>query len=94
MVKLSGVPPDDSQDLDDRYFSFSRSDEQCRNDESPNTREQTPAPAAAPTVPRDVDVRRDDDIDWGWLGLIGLLGLGGLAGRRRDVVVGTTRPRP
>jgi MYXO-CTERM domain-containing protein len=55
--------------------------------------EQTPPPAAAPTVPRDVD-RRDDDFDWGWIGLLGLLGLGGLAGRSRDVVVGTTRPRP
>jgi MYXO-CTERM domain-containing protein len=54
--------------------------------------EQTP-PAAAATVPRDVD-RQDDDFDWGWLGLLGLLGLGGLAGRSRDVVVGTTRPRP
>ena len=55
--------------------------------------EQTPPPAAAPPVPRDVD-RRDDDIDWGWIGLLGLLGLGDLAGRRRDVLVGTTRPRP
>ena len=55
--------------------------------------EQTPPPAAAPPVPRDVD-RRDDEFDWGWIGLLGLLGLGGLAGRRRDVVVGTTRPRP
>jgi MYXO-CTERM domain-containing protein len=52
--------------------------------------EQTP-PAAAPPVTRDVD--RRDVFDWGWLGLLGLLGLGGLAGRRRDVVVGTTRPR-
>lgn len=49
--------------------------------------EQTPPPAATQD-------RRDVDFDWGWLGLLGLLGLGGLAGRRRDVVVGTTRPRP
>jgi MYXO-CTERM domain-containing protein len=55
--------------------------------------EQTAPPAAVPPVTRDVD-RRDDDFDWGWIGLLGLLGLGGLAGRRRDDVVGTTRPRP
>ena len=48
--------------------------------------DQTP-PADAPTVTLDVD--RDDDFDWGWLGLLGLLGLGGLAGRREHVV--TTR---
>jgi MYXO-CTERM domain-containing protein len=51
------------------------------------TPDQTP-PADAPIVTRDVD--RDDDFDWGWLGLIGLLGLGGLAGRRDREVV-TTR---
>jgi len=50
--------------------------------------DQTP-PADAPTVTRDVD--RDDDFDWGWLGLLGLLGLGGLAGRREHVVA--ARPR-
>ena len=58
------------------------------------TPDQTPPSAAAPTDTKDVADRRDDDFDWGWLGLIGLLGLGGLAGRRRDVAVGTTtRPR-
>lgn len=30
-----------------------------------------------------VQTTRDDDTDWGWLGLIGLLGLAGLL-RRRD----------
>jgi MYXO-CTERM domain-containing protein len=50
--------------------------------------DQTP-PADAPTVTRDVD--RDDDFDWGWLGLLGLLGLGGLAGRRDREVVTTRR---
>lgn len=50
--------------------------------------DQTPPPDA-PTITRDVD--RDDDFDWGWLGLFGLLGLGGLAGRREHVVA--TRPR-
>jgi MYXO-CTERM domain-containing protein len=54
--------------------------------------DQTPPSAAAPTDTKDVADRRDD-FDLGWLGLIGLLGLGGLAGRRRDVAVGTTRPR-
>ena len=49
--------------------------------------DQTP-PADAPIVTRDVD--RDDDFDWGSLGLLGLLGLGGLAGRRHREVV-TTR---
>jgi MYXO-CTERM domain-containing protein len=49
---------------------------------------ETP-PADAPTVTRDVD--RDDDFDWGWLGLLGLLGLGGLAGRRDREVVTTRR---
>lgn len=27
---------------------------------------------------------RDNDFDWGWLGLLGLVGLAGLAGRKRD----------
>lgn len=27
---------------------------------------------------------RDNDFDWGWLGLLGLIGLAGLAGRKRD----------
>jgi MYXO-CTERM domain-containing protein len=52
--------------------------------------DQTP-PSAAPPVTQDV-VDRDDDFDWGWIGLLGLLGLGGLAGRRDHVVA--TRPRP
>ena len=53
---------------------------------------QTPPdqPRAAPTVTQDV-VDRDDDFDWGWLGLLGLLGLGGLAGRRDHVVATRTR---
>ena len=39
---------------------------------------QTPAPVA-PTTP----VERDDDFDWGWLGLLGLIGLAGLMRRDR-----------
>lgn len=38
------------------------------------------------TVPRQgvYETRRDNDFDWGWLGLLGLLGLAGLAGRKRE----------
>jgi len=32
-------------------------------------------------------VDRDDDTDWGWLGLLGLAGLVGLIPKKRDVVV-------
>ncbi|HVF88166.1 MAG TPA: WGxxGxxG family protein, partial [Pyrinomonadaceae bacterium] len=32
-------------------------------------------------------VDRDDDTDWGWLGLLGLAGLAGLMPKKRDVVV-------
>jgi len=37
------------------------------------------------TAPRQgVDnTTRDNDFDWGWLGLLGLAGLAGLAGRKR-----------
>lgn len=37
------------------------------------------------TAPRQgVDnTNRDNDFDWGWLGLLGLAGLAGLAGRKR-----------
>ena len=43
-------------------------------------------------------VERDDDTDWGWLGLLGLLGLAGLIPKKRAVEVhehrdtGTNRP--
>ncbi|HUP79605.1 MAG TPA: WGxxGxxG family protein, partial [Pirellula sp.] len=40
--------------------------------------QNTNTPAGTP-----VQTVRDDDRDWGWLGLIGLLGLAGLL-RRRD----------
>jgi MYXO-CTERM domain-containing protein len=32
-------------------------------------------------------VERDDDSDWGWLGLLGLLGLAGLLPKKRRVEV-------
>ncbi|HEX8367068.1 MAG TPA: WGxxGxxG family protein [Pyrinomonadaceae bacterium] len=32
-------------------------------------------------------VERDNDFDWGWLGLLGLLGLAGLIPKRRKVEV-------
>jgi MYXO-CTERM domain-containing protein len=34
--------------------------------------------------------RVDDDMDWGWVGLLGLLGLAGLTGRRHDRVTHTS----
>ncbi len=43
-------------------------------------------------------VERDNDTDWGWLGLLGLLGLAGLIPKKRTVEVqqhrdtGTNRP--
>lgn len=43
-------------------------------------------------------VERDNDFDWGWLGLLGLLGLTGLMPKKRHVEVrehrdtGTNRP--
>lgn len=43
-------------------------------------------------------VERDDDTDWGWLGLLGLVGLAGLMPKKRTVEVqqyrdtGTNRP--
>lgn len=36
----------------------------------------------APTQGVD-NTSRDNDFDWGWLGLLGLAGLAGLAGRKR-----------
>ena len=47
-----------------------------------------------PTVPRSLrTVERDNDTDWGWLGLLGLLGLAGLMPKKhthdRDRVVDT-----
>ena len=39
--------------------------------------------ANTPVSGTPVQTARDDDRDWGWLGLIGLLGLAGLL-RRRD----------
>lgn len=36
------------------------------------------------TVDTTTDYNRDNDFDWGWLGLLGLLGLAGLAGRKRE----------
>jgi MYXO-CTERM domain-containing protein len=50
---------------------------------------QTPADTAArSTMPGDV---RDNDTDWGWLGLLGLAGLLGL--RRRDRTEHVEAPR-
>lgn len=43
---------------------------------------QTPGRDTSMTQPRDLD--DDDDMDWGWIGLLGLAGLLGL--RRRDNV--------
>ncbi len=43
-------------------------------------------------------VERDNDTDWGWIGLLGLLGLAGLIPKKRTVEVqqhrdtGTNRP--
>jgi MYXO-CTERM domain-containing protein len=34
--------------------------------------------------------RVDDDMGWGWIGLLGLFGLGGLASRRHDRVTHTS----
>jgi hypothetical protein len=31
-----------------------------------------------------IEVERENDFDWGWLGLLGLLGLAGLAGKKRQ----------
>ena len=68
-------------------FAFLMSGAATLNAQTPP--DQTPPPAA-PAITRDV-ADRDDDFDWGWLGLLGLLGLGGLAGRREPVIA--TRPR-
>jgi MYXO-CTERM domain-containing protein len=34
--------------------------------------------------------RDDDDMDWGWIGLLGLIGLAGLMRRREPVVTART----
>jgi hypothetical protein len=52
-----------------------------------------PAPAPSPATPdtrQAPRVERDDDTDWGWIGLLGLLGLFGLMKRDRDRVNGRT----
>lgn len=38
-------------------------------------------------TPTRVIEQRDDDTDWGWLGLLGLLGLAGLIPKKRHVEV-------
>jgi MYXO-CTERM domain-containing protein len=43
---------------------------------------QATDPSRTPTDDRRTTDTRDDDFDWGWLGLVGLIGLMGL--RRRD----------
>ena len=45
--------------------------------------------AMAPATP----VEDDDDMDWGWIGLIGLAGLLGLRKRRDDVRATSTTAR-
>ncbi|HEY9811187.1 MAG TPA: WGxxGxxG family protein [Halomicronema sp.] len=42
---------------------------------------------------RTTDTTRDNDFDWGWLGLLGLLGLAGLA-RRKEPARYTTERDP
>lgn len=39
-------------------------------------------------------VERDNDTDWGWLGLLGLIGLAGLTGRKRHDHTNTTYRDP
>jgi len=43
---------------------------------------QATDPSRAPTDPGRAADTRDDDFDWGWVGLLGLLGLAGL--KRRE----------
>ena len=52
-----------------------------------------PAPAQSPDARQSRPVERDDDTDWGWLGLLGLAGLLGLMKRDRDPVRDRTTPR-
>lgn len=51
---------------------------------APATPSTMPGANTATNVPTTV-VRRDDDTNWGWLGLLGLAGLGGLMPRRARV---------
>ena len=51
------------------------------------TTAQTTTDTAAPATRDD-----DDDMDWGWIGLLGLIGLAGLMGRRTPVVTSRTSP--
>ena len=44
----------------------------------------TPGGAAAGQAGADYRAARDDDRDWGWLGLLGLIGLAGLLRRREE----------
>jgi MYXO-CTERM domain-containing protein len=59
--------------------------------EQPTTTEQTTTGQTTDTA---TQATRDDDndMDWGWIGLLGLIGLAGLARRREPVV--TTRTTP
>jgi MYXO-CTERM domain-containing protein len=53
-----------------------------------DVRRETPA-TGDPTMYRSTDMDRDDDFDFGWLGLVGLAGLAGLRRHRhtrRDVI--------
>jgi MYXO-CTERM domain-containing protein len=52
------------------------------------------APRTTDTVPRQetYNTTRNDDFDWGWLGLLGLGGLAGLAGRKRPETVAYRDP--
>lgn len=50
-----------------------------------------PSTMTAPTRTADTPVRRDEDHNWGWLGLLGLAGLMGLR-RRPEVHVNPVRP--
>jgi hypothetical protein len=57
--------------------------------DQPTTTEQTTTEQTTDTA---VQARDEDDMDWGWIGLLGLIGLAGLMGRREPVV--TTRTSP
>lgn len=54
---------------------------------------QTPPEDRAVQEDATRNVTRDDDFDWGWLGLLGLIGLFGLTGAR-DRSVRTDRRVP
>jgi MYXO-CTERM domain-containing protein len=55
--------------------------------DQPTTTEQTTTGQTTDTAVQ--ATRDDDDMDWGWIGLLGLIGLAGLMRRREPVV--TTR---